>query len=192
MNLLPHLENFANEITREKIEIYNEASVQFELAIYLRNFLSNGNKIQLERNIKYFNFYNGNYLKKEMDIVIFTQDKKERQCIELKFPTQGQYPEQMFSACKDVKFLEQLVKSGFNKCYFMMFAINPLFYTNRSSDSGIYKMFRSEKIIKGEVRKPTRKNGKVIDETLDIDGEYKIDWRILKDNLKCFIIEVKI
>ncbi len=186
MNLLLHLKEFADEIAREKIEIYNEASIQYELAIYLRDCLDNGYKIQLERNIDYFNLYSGNYLKKEMDIVIFTPDKKEKQCIELKFPTQGQYPEQMFSICKDVRFLEQLMNSGFNECYFMMFANDPLFYMSKG-DNGIYKMFRNEKLIKGEVRKPTGKK----DEVLHIDGEYKIEWRTLKDKLKCFTIEVK-
>lgn len=107
-----------------------------------------------------------------MDVVVFTPDKIEKHCIELKFPTQGQYPEQMFSACKDVKFLEPLVKSGFNKCYFMMFANDPLFYTSKGEgDYGIYKIFRCEKLIKGEVRKPTGKK----DEVLHIDGEYKIE-----------------
>lgn len=68
-----------------------------------------------------------------------------------------------------------------------MFADDPLFYMSRRGENGIYKMFRSEKLIKGEVRKPTGKK----DEVLHIDGEYKIEWRTLKDNLKCFTIEVK-
>jgi hypothetical protein len=113
LDLLPYFKEFTDKIVRGKIEIYNEASIQYELAIYLRGILDNGYKIQLERNIKYFNLY-GDYIKKEMDIVIFTPDKKEKQCVELKYPTQGQYPEQMFSACRDIKFLEQLTKSGFN------------------------------------------------------------------------------
>jgi hypothetical protein len=68
----------------------------------------------------------------------------------------------------------------------MMFADDHLFYINKGND-GIYKMFRNEKLIKGEVRKPTGKK----DEVLHFDGEYKIEWRTLKDDLKYFIIEVK-
>ena len=181
------LKDFANEISRGVIEIYNEPSIQYELAIYLRGHLGNKYKIQLERNINYFNLYKENYLKKEMDIVIFTSDKKEKHCVELKFPTQGQYPEQMFKVCKDVKFLEQLIKSGFNECYFIMFANDPLFYRSKEGDNGIYKMFRSEKLIKGDVRKPTGKE----DESVHIDGEYRIEWQPLKGDLKCFTIEVK-
>lgn len=186
MEMLPHLKEFANEISRGRIEIYNEASIQYELAIHLRARLGNEYKIQLERNIKYFNLYSGDYLKREMDIVVFTPDKKEKHCVELKFPTQGQYPEQMFSACKDVKLLEQLIKSGFSDCYFMMFADNPLFYITRGSD-GIYKIFRNEKLIRREVRKPTGKK----DEVLHFEGEYKIEWQTIKDDLKFFVIEVK-
>lgn len=66
MDLLPHLKEFTDKILREKIEIYNEASIQYELAIYLRGRLDNRYKykIQLERNIDYFNLKSGNYLKK--------------------------------------------------------------------------------------------------------------------------------
>jgi len=184
--MLLHLKEFANEISRGKIEIYNEASIQYELAIYLRARLGNKYKIQLEKNIGYFNLYGVDYLKKEMDIVVFTPDKKEKHCIELKFPTQRQHPEQMFSACKDVKFLEQLIKSGFSDSYFMMFADDHLFYINKG-DEGIYKIFRNEKLIKGEVRKPTGKK----DEILRFEGEYKIEWQTIKDKLKYFVIEVK-
>lgn len=186
MDILRYLKEFVNMIPTG-IEIYNEASIQYELAFYLRSILANKYKIQLERNIDFFKLPKGKYPKKEMDIVVFTPDMKEKHCVELKFPTQGQYPEQMFSACRDIKFLEQLVKSGFNECYFMMFADDPLFYANRGND-GIYKMFRKEKLVKGKIRKPTGKK----DEILHIVGEYKIEWETLEGDLKSFIIEVKI
>jgi hypothetical protein len=75
MHISKHLEQFVSEVSQGKIEIYNEASVQFELAIYLRKQLSDKYKVQLERNIKYFNLKGSAYKKKEMDIVIFTPDK---------------------------------------------------------------------------------------------------------------------
>ena len=94
-----------------------------------------------------------------MDIVIYTLEKTEKYCIELKFPTNGQHPEQMFSACKDIKFLEQLVKSGSTRGYFIMFTNDPLFYIDKG-DKGIYKTFRKDKLIRGELRKPTGKKMK--------------------------------
>jgi len=186
MDLLLALEEFANEISRGHIEIYNEASIQCELAVYLRGRLGDRHKIQLERNIDCFNVDRDRFLNKEMDIVVFDVDRKEKHCIELKFPTQGQHPEQMFSACKDVRFLEQLIQSGFGDCYFMMFADDHLFYVDKGDD-GIYRLFRKEKLISGEVRKPTGKR----DEVLHFDREHKIEWRTLENNLKYFVIELK-
>lgn len=43
-----------------------------------------------------------------MDIVIYNES--EKYAIELKYPQNGQYPEQMFSCVKDIKFMEELRK----------------------------------------------------------------------------------
>ena len=188
MKLFPYLTEFANKISKGEIEIYNEVGIQFELAIYLRHRLGrlgNKYKIQLERNIGHFNPDKVKCLKKEMDIVVFTPDKKESYCIELKFPTQaqGKCPEQMFSAWEDVKFLEQLRKLCFTESYFMMFTDNHLFWGG-TSNHGIYKIFRKERRLYGKVgNKRTRK-------VVHFDGEYRIKWRPLKDSLKYFIIRV--
>lgn len=184
IDLLPILREFANEIARGNIEIYNEASIQYELAIVLREKISNY-KVQLERNIGYFGLNKTHFLKKEMDIVVFEPNKNEKYCIELKFPTGGQYPEQMFSACKDIKFLEQLMISGFKTSYFMMFAYDPLFYVDKG-ESGIYLKFRKEKVIENKIRKPTGRKDKV----LSFNGSYRIKWEVIRNNLKYFIVKV--
>lgn len=44
---------FIEKVKNKDIEIYNEASVQYELAIFLRDEMPEM-KIQLERNIGYF------------------------------------------------------------------------------------------------------------------------------------------
>ncbi len=93
----------------------------------------------------------------------------------------------MFSACNDVRFLEQLVESGFGNCYFMMFADDHLFYIDKG-DSGIYKMCRNEKVMRGKIRKPTGKK----DEVLTLQREYKIEWQALRDGLRYFLIEVMV
>lgn len=179
------LEEFASELSKNNVEIYNEDSVKHELAFFLRGKLDKKFKIQLERNIAYFGLNKNQFLKKEMDIVVYTPDQNEKHCIELKYPTKGQYPEQMFSSCKDVRFLEQLVDSGFNTSYFMMFADDSIFYMNKG-DSGIYRMFRKEKIIRNTVRKPTGKKNQVF----TFHGSYKIDWKDIKNKLKYFVIKV--
>ena len=58
MNLLPIIEQFIQQVALGSIEIYNEASVQYELAILLRQRLEASYKVQLERNINYFELEN--------------------------------------------------------------------------------------------------------------------------------------
>lgn len=57
-----------------------------------------------------------------MDIVIFDTTFQKKHCIEIKYPTNGQYPEQMFKICKYVAFIEQLVQSGFDESYSLVLA----------------------------------------------------------------------
>ncbi len=179
------VQEFAEQVSLDHIEVYNEASIQYELAIFLRRELPRNYKVQLERNIDYFGLDKGEFLKREMDIVVSCSSNGEKHCVELKFPTNGQYPEQMFSACKDIKFLEQLVSAGFGESFFVMFADDPLFYTNKG-DSGIYLSFRKEKLIKGSIQKPTGEK----DETLHFSGTYAIQWKEVANGLKYFVVRV--
>lgn len=73
-----------------------------------------GYLIQFERNVSYFTPDNKT-IKKEIDITIFNEDKSEKYAIELKCPLNGQYPEQMYSFVKDIKFMEKLKSRGFTK-----------------------------------------------------------------------------
>ncbi len=184
--LMTHLCEFARKIAIGEIEIYNEASIQYELAIFLRRNLDDIWKIQLERNIGYFGLDKKQCLKKEMDIVIFTSSKQEKHCIEIKYPTHARHAWKIFNACKDVRFLEQLIGSGFGTSYFVMFADDPRFYNDKGDDS-IYRMFRKNKMIKGEVIEPTGYKK----QALHFSREYNIDWYTVKNNLKYFIIEVQ-
>jgi len=186
LDLLSDIKEFIEEIAKRKTEIYNEASVQYELAIFFRNKFQDYYKIQLERNIDYFGINKRDFIKKEMDLVVFTPDKKKKYCIEIKFPTQGQHPEQMFKSCKDIAFLEQLKDTGFTKLYFLMFTDDELFYEQRENDYGIYLFFRRGKELTGEIIKPTGKK----DEKIQIKGKYYIKWIGVFNKFKYFIIEV--
>lgn len=44
-------------------------------------------------------------------------NNSEHYAIELKYPLNGQYPEQMFSFVKDIKFMEEMKELGFNEAY---------------------------------------------------------------------------
>jgi hypothetical protein len=111
-------------------------------------------------------------VKAEIDITIFETPGTSRCAVEVKFPRNGQYPEQMFKFCQDVAFLEQLVGGGFNRGYFVVAADDSLFFSGREQ-SGIYALFRGSAPIHGRIAKPTGKK----DETVDVRGSYPVTWR---------------
>lgn len=99
---------FIDCIGKESIEIYNEFSLQHEFGIFLRRELP-GYLVQFERNISYFFPSPTGFTKRELDIAVFSRDRRGlKLAVELKFPRNGQHPEQMFSFCRDIAFVEQL------------------------------------------------------------------------------------
>jgi hypothetical protein len=68
---------------------------------------------------------------------------KEKLAIEIKFPTNGEYPAQMFSFCKDIKFLEELRDAGFRNNLFIAFANDPLFWKGRAEKIFMYCLERA-------------------------------------------------
>ncbi len=185
MDLPGHALNFFNTVADETVEIYNEFSLQHELGIWLRSVLPAQYKIQFERNIRYFEIEDSNFIKKEIDIAIFNSARTEKYAIELKFPRNGQHPEQMYSSCKDIRFLEQLCENGFTSCLFIMVADDSLFYQGDASKN-IYSFFRACKPIHGQIFKPTGN----IPEQINVMGEYVIRWRQIKDKCKYALVEI--
>lgn len=167
--------------------IYNEFSLQHELGIFLRERLANIYKVEFERNISFFlgKEDTKNFIKKEIDIVIYDKEKKKKIAIELKHPLNGQYPEQMYSFIKDIKFLEELIEHGFTKCISLVLVKDKLFYEG-GVRKGIYSYFRGDQAISHSVGKPTGK----FKETLNLTGEYKINWNDLIQGYKYYILEV--
>lgn len=182
---LKHLiQEFFDSAARQQIEIYNEFSLQHELGIFLREALPTY-KVQFERNVSYFTKENDT-VKKEIDIVIFSEDKAEKYAIELKCPLNGQYPEQMYSFVKDIKFMEQLIERGFMKtCCVTLVSDRPFYQGN--TNEGIYKFFREEYSIYGEIFKPTGM-GKNKDK-ITLSGKYDFEWKELSLGRKYYIIE---
>jgi len=139
----------------------------------------------LERNIEFFGLGKQQFPKKEADIVVFSPDQQEKHCIEIKFPRSGQYPEQMFAACKDVLFLEQLVAASWDASYFLMLADDHLFWEGGERE-GIYGPFRAGKPIQGDVTKPTGSR----DQVLHFEGQYSPVWWDLKPGMRYLLVEV--
>ena len=166
-----HLQEFIKEIQLGSIEIYNEFSLQHELGIYLRKALPNY-KVEFERNVKFFNL--SNTVKKEIDIVVY--NGKEKFAIELKHPLNGQYPEQMYSFIKDIRFMEELKLNGFDNTYCLTFVKDKNFYCGNKID-GIYAFFRAGKNISGKIEKPT---GKDI-QSITLTNAYQVSWELCND-----------
>ena len=161
--------------------------MQLELGIFLRTRGErSGYTIQFERNVSFFSITGT--IKHEIDIVIFNLDKTEKFAIELKFPKNGQYPEQMYSFIKDIVFMEQLKKYGFTETYTLTLVDDPLFYESGRKKSGIYKYFRGEVVtIKGKISKPTSSSGP---SSLSATNSYSINWKSCYLG-KYYIIEIK-
>ena len=180
MNLKNLIEEFMDLVAVDKVEIYNEFSLQHELGIFLRGKLK-GYKVQFERNTKYFGITGTT--KHEIDIVVYNDT--EKYAIELKYPLNGQYPEQMFSFVKDIKFMEELKAAGFDGTYCLTLVGDKCFYSGQKQD-GIYAYFRCQEPIQGEIRKPTGKK----DEMVQVVGKYKISWREC-ENHKFYLLKME-
>jgi hypothetical protein len=95
---------FVDSVASRRTELHNEFSLQHELGISLRGKLP-ARKVQFERNVFFFFPSKASFTKREIDISVFSPGTKElAYAIELKYPRNGQYTEQMFSFCEDVAF----------------------------------------------------------------------------------------
>jgi hypothetical protein len=170
------IRQFFLEVTDPYESFYNEASLQHELALYLRRQLPTGLRVHIlrvhfERPASWFRPAATGLTKKEIDLAVADGSRGQVVAIELKCPRQGQHPEQMFKACQDLQFLEELVAAGFAGGVFVMHVRDPLFY-ERGSRAGIYAHFRAGAAIGGVIRKPTGAR----DQIAEIRGSYAPLW----------------
>ena len=168
--------------------VYNEFSLQHELGIYLRDELLKRDedyRVQFERNINKLQGKKVSNIKKEMDIYIYNKsDANEKYAIELKFPRNKQYPEQMYSFVKDIRFMEDVkYNAGAKKTFVITLVDDPNFYSPNSTIGGIYNYFRGnnykgKNLIKKNQRiyKPTGKH-KNIDYVEVEKNDYQIEWK---------------
>lgn len=184
MKMIDIISRFSGLVAQGEVEIYNEFSLQHELGIYLRSQLEN-KKVQFERNISFFGLEKSEAVKREIDIAVFASETAPDVAIELKYPRNGQHPEQMFKFCEDVQFAEQLRHSKFKAAYVVIFAEDHLFY--EGNKEGIYGFFRGGKSLHGAIAGPTANSkGKIV----TIEGHYAIKWQPVAGSLKYTIIDV--
>lgn len=177
--------DFFQYVKEYNVEIYNEFSLQHELGIYLRSRFQNY-KIQFERNVSFFT-NDTKTVKKEIDIVIYNDDMTEKYAIELKHPLNGQYPEQMYSFTKDLKFMEELRDRGFNKTVCVALVSDKPFYEGKVNN-GVYKYFREEFTVYGDVYKPTGARKGV--DFISLSRRHEFQWTDLNNDRKYFVIAI--
>lgn len=173
-------------VGENRIEIYNEASLQFELGLFLRNSFSD-QVVHFERNVADPDILRRkkDFVKKEIDLVLFSSGNNQlNSAIEVKCPGNGQYPEQMYSFCKDIRFLEQLKKAGFKHSYFFVITQDHLYWEGRCLN-GIYGYFRNGALINKTINKPTGDKSK----SISMAGSYEIKW-IMTGNIRYAIVEI--
>ena len=122
---------------------------------------------------------------KSMRLILLYITKHQNFAIELKYPQNGQYPEQMFSFVKDIAFMEQLKNNGFKNCYSLTMVNDKNFYSGKKTD-GIYNYFRNGAVLNGEICKPT---GNIM-ESVILKGCYNIIWENKSDNMKYYIVDI--
>ena len=180
MNIEQLLNEFMDLVAAGEVEVYNEFSLQHEIGIFLRAKLP-GYKVQFERNTKFFGI--SGTIKHEIDIVIY--NNCEKHAIELKYPLNGQYPEQMFSFVKDIKFMEQLKEAGFDSAYCLTLVQDKNFYSGQKRE-GVYAYFRGGDPVRGEIVKPTGKR----DEQICINGIYEVKWNKSETGIAYYNINI--
>lgn len=186
IDIQKQITEFIGELERENLCIYNEFSLQHELGIFLRTKFPEY-KVQFERNIKYFYPQVKQTTKHEIDIVVFKSDFSEKYAIELKYPRNGQYPEEMYAFTKDIAFMEEIKKLGFNETFTFTLVEDKNFYSGNFKSNNIYRFFRNNEKLIGTINKPTGNQ----DSKVTLFGEYEIDWKKILDGREYYLLKIK-
>jgi hypothetical protein len=193
MNFSTVIKKFIEYAKNNRLEIYNEFSLQFELAFYLRKVLGKNFKIQLERNTSFLNLQ-CDLIKKEIDILLFKDIRalNEVFIVELKtvIDQSRARPITVFNWIKDLKFLEQLKSAGVGGCYSLFVTNNDLLISNSkraNTTSILLPDFRKGK-IQGTYSSHSKSPKK--GESICLSSEYTYKWEEFVNGQKFFLLDV--
>lgn len=188
----PIIDHFFNHITANPIELYSEFGLQHELALFVRmNYADH--KVRLEYNVKRINQNLVNLVKWELDLHV-TSSNGETSVIEFKMPkSDSGTPVEMYSAIKDIKFLEQLENVVDNR-YAILVTNNVAFWNAPRANANIYHFFNGNEINISSLlheHTPAFLHNK---EEIILNNQYHAAWQELNDIdgvfWKYYIIEV--
>ncbi len=166
---LNDIQNFFNQI--KPGDLYNEASVQYELGCYLRGALSNS-KIHFERNISYLNIKKGCLPKSEMDLLV--EQNSQFWVIEIKAPLNQAKarPVTVFEWIEDLKFLEKLKSKGYSG--FSIFITDQQGYKLGSKKTGKLLTDIRAGVIHGTYKR--KSTSTVPKDKISLSQTYNINW----------------
>ncbi len=177
------------------LEIYNEFSLQHELGIFLRERALNY-RVQFERNTSFFGI-KGSTVKREIDIVLYSREgnMREKYAIELKYPRNGEFPNEMFKFIQDIRFMEELKENGFDRTFVLTVVEQEGFYLPKREDGSIYRYFRpnggAAERIHGCIKNPAKRKP----EEVTIAGSYDIVWHRItadpSDKRRYYLLEIQ-
>lgn len=166
-----------------KRRFFNEANLQFDLALFLKSNISDL-EIILEYPINDFFKDKIKLVKKEIDI--FIEFEKEYLIVELKFPKKNAgMPLAFLNALIDIQFCEQIKYNHFSKAKKIHFVT--IFLTDKDnfkSNSHIYEVFKpnentfnlSQEITLKDSNKTLRKGLKKINDKLCAINNFLTPW----------------
>lgn len=189
-NLVQNFKEYCNNKGWKWDNYTSEFTFQFRLSSFLENHY-NDIDIELESSIHRYNI--SNLIKKEIDIDVYFN--KTKYAIELKYiKDKGSFNIGMFKYCEDIKFIEQLIEKNFDKGYAILFTtitevyskpnkmLNPKNVENLTLYNGFRKLFE----LSGKL---SIKTGK-LNESLYLNGKYKLNWLDFINNIKVCVVEI--
>lgn len=181
------------ESNQNKLELYSEAGLQHELAMYLRKELP-GYIIRLEYPITRVFRPSKGFVKKEMDIYLVSPTN-QKFLIELKVPKENcGTPKEMYRAIQDLKFAEELKMHGFESCYCILITERTAFWQAPQANEEIYYYFNGKQvelksIDNSHLPKFLHKYGEI-----NLTKTYSATWEKFRDANNCmwkfYILEI--
>jgi hypothetical protein len=133
--------------------IYNERSLQLELACFFR---ARGAQVEFERPFVIAPLEGSTCpVKSNLDLLV--RNGGQTTAIELKVPLNGRHPETLYDFCNDIAFVEGILRAGHaDTGVCLMLTSDRAFWFDSGRGSTIHNLFRRKgSLLNGAIQKPT-------------------------------------
>lgn len=185
------IEAFFEQAPEESGPIYNERSLQLELAYWFRRMSA---RVEFERPCRVTGL-SGSTCPPKTNLDLLVRDDRLTTAFELKVPLNGRHPETLYDFCNDISFIEGILRGRLaDKGYCLLVTNDHNFWRDTGQGSTIHNLFRCKgSKLNGLVEKPTGKNKTMV----SISGSYSPadNWRDVRDqrlmaNAKYLLLEI--